>query len=54
LRSEANNQAADARKDAAADTFDAQYGVTKQMCGTYAGGAKDCCLYQAKARFGKS
>jgi hypothetical protein len=52
-RSKANDQAADARKEATQDKLDAQYEVAKQQCDTYAGSAKDLCLDQAKARFGK-
>ena len=33
---------------------DADYAVAKEKCDVYAGGAKDYCVDQAKARFGKS
>lgn len=49
----ADDQAAVAHKEAAQDKLDAQYGVAQQQCDVYAGGAKDHCLDQAKARFGK-
>jgi hypothetical protein len=52
-RSKANDQAADARQEATQDKLAAQYEVAKQQCDTYAGSAKDLCLDQAKARFGK-
>ena len=44
----------EARKDATADKVDAEYTVAKEKCNTFAGGAKDTCLDQVKARFGKS
>ncbi len=53
-RSDASLKATDARKDAAADKLDAQYSVEKEKCETFAGSARDLCLEQAKARFGKS
>jgi len=49
----AGNQTADARKEATDDKLDAQHEVAKQQCDTFAGGAKDACLDQAKARFAK-
>lgn len=49
----ANAKSSDARKDAAADKLDAQYTVEKAKCDTLAGVAKDNCLAQAKAHFGK-
>lgn len=52
-RREAHRQAAAARKEAAQDKLDARYGVAQQQCDMYADGAKDHCLDQAKARFGK-
>jgi hypothetical protein len=51
--SKADGQAADARQDATADKRDADYKVAKEKCGGFAGGAKDECLVQAKAHFGK-
>lgn len=52
-RATANEKSTDARKDAAAEKLDAQYKVEKEKCDLYAGGAKDYCLAQVKARFGK-
>ena len=51
--SKANEQAADARKDATADKLDADYKVAKEKCDDLAGSAKDVCMKEAKARFGK-
>jgi len=42
-----------ARKDAAADTRDADYSVAKEKCDALAGEAKDNCLAAAKTKFGK-
>jgi len=53
-RKEANEKAAVARRDANAEKLEAQYKVAKERCDEYAGGAKDYCLQQAKARFGTS
>ena len=54
----ANNKAsdagADARKDAVADKRDADYAVAKEKCDTFASDAKNSCLSEAKARFGKT
>jgi len=53
----ANNKAlkqtTEARKEAAADKIDADYTVAREKCDTFAGGARDTCLDQAKASFGK-
>jgi len=51
--SKANEQATDARKDATADKLDADYKVAKEKCDDLAGNAKDVCMKEAKARFGK-
>jgi len=45
---------ADARKDAAEDKRDADYKVAVEKCDGLAGGAKDACVRDAKARYGKS
>lgn len=50
---EANKKAAEARKDASVDKLDAQYSLAKEKCETFAGGAKDVCMDQARIRFGK-
>lgn len=42
-----------ARKDAAEDKRDADYAVAKAKCDTYSGDAKDRCMSDAKARYGK-
>jgi hypothetical protein len=52
-RSDANSKSAEARKDANADKMDAEYKVATEKCDTFSGSAKDTCLNQAKARFGK-
>lgn len=49
----ANEKSADARKDATADKREAQHALAKEKCDTYAGGAKDHCLAEVKARFDK-
>lgn len=51
--SKANDRAADARKDAEAAKLDAEYKVAKEKCDDMAGNAKDVCVKEAKARFGK-
>ena len=43
----------EARRDAADDKRDADYAVAKAKCDTLAGDAKDRCVSDAKARFGK-
>ncbi len=43
----------DAHQDAAAAKHDADYAVAKEKCDVLAGGAKDVCMSDAKARFGK-
>lgn len=53
-RATAREKTTDARKDAKADKNEADYVVAKEKCDTYAGGAKDKCLDQAKINFGKS
>jgi hypothetical protein len=49
----ASEKSADARKDAAEDKRDADYAVAKAKCDTLAGDAKDRCVADAKARYGK-
>ena len=53
-QSKANDTSKQARKDATADEIDAGYAVAKEKCDSFAGGAKDTCLDQAKKRYGKS
>ena len=49
----ANEKVSEARSEAAADKSDAQYKVEKEKCDALAGAAKDNCMAQVKARFGK-
>lgn len=51
---EAVERSAEARKDAADTKRDADYRVAVERCDRLAGDAKDACLRDAKARFGKS
>jgi hypothetical protein len=44
----------EARKDAAIDKSDAGYAVAREKCDPLAGIAKDQCVADAKARYGKS
>lgn len=53
-RTEAKERTADARKDAAEAKRDADYRVAVERCDQLAGNAKDDCVRDAKARFGKS
>lgn len=52
-RVEANSKTADAEKAAAATKVNAEYKVAKEKCDDMAGNAKDVCIKDAKARFGK-
>lgn len=52
-RQEAASKQAEARKDASADKRDAEYNVAIEKCDALAGSAKDACVSNAKARFGK-
>jgi membrane-associated HD superfamily phosphohydrolase len=49
----AMGKATDAHKDAAADQLDSQYAVDKEKCSALSGDAKEQCVIEAKARFGK-
>ncbi len=51
---DASQRTAEARKDAAETKRDADYRVAVERCGSMAGEAKDACVKDAKARFGKS
>ncbi len=53
-RAAATKARTDARKDASSDKSDAEYAVEKAKCDAMTGNAKDMCMAQAKARFGKS
>ncbi len=43
----------DARKDAAAENFDADYKAAIEKCDALAGDAKGACVAAAKVKFGK-
>jgi hypothetical protein len=51
---EAATKQAEARKDASADKREADYKVAVEKCDALAGAAKDACVSNAKARFGKN
>jgi hypothetical protein len=53
-RQDAAAKQADARKEATADKRDAEYKVAIEKCDALAGTAKDACVGNAKAQFGKS
>jgi chromosome segregation ATPase len=53
-RKDAGERTAEARKDAAETKRDADYKVAVERCDRLAGDAKDACVKDAKARFGKS
>ena len=53
-RQEAATKQAEARKDANADKRDAEYKVAIEKCDALAGSAKDACVSNAKAQYGKS
>ena len=50
----AGKKIAEARKDATVDKRDADYKVASERCDAMTGAAKDACVAQAKARFGKT
>jgi hypothetical protein len=51
---DAASKQTEARKDATADKNDAEYKVAIEKCDALAGAAKDACVGNAKAKFGKS
>jgi hypothetical protein len=53
-RQDAATKQTDARKEANADKRDADYKVAIEKCDAFAGPAKDACVGNAKAQFGKS
>jgi biopolymer transport protein ExbD len=53
-RHEAAMKQADATKDANADKREAEYKVAIEKCDAFAGPAKDTCVSNAKAQYGKS
>src|SRR4029077_14540301 len=58
VSSDTQNKAADktaeARRDASDDKRNADYKVAIEKCDALSGGAKDACVQDAKARYGKS
>jgi len=50
---DAATKQAEARKDASADKRDAEYKVAIEKCDALAGPAKDACVSNAKAQYGK-
>jgi len=53
-RNTSSEKMATARKDAAEDKRDADYKVAIEKCDSLSGAAKDTCVKDAKARYGKS
>jgi len=53
-RTEAKQRTADARKDAAEASRDADYRVARERCDQLAGDAKDACMRDVRAKFGRS
>ncbi len=53
-RQDAAVKQSDARKEASVDKLDADYKVAIEKCDALAGAAKDTCVSNAKAQFGKS
>jgi hypothetical protein len=53
-RNASSEKVAAARKDAAEDKRDADYKVAIEKCDSLSGAAKDTCVRDAKARYGKS
>ena len=51
---DARGNANEARRDAQEDKRDAQYKVAVEKCDSFSGDAKDRCVKDAKARFGKT
>ena len=54
MRQNADKRAAEVRQEAAEDKRDADYKVAREKCDALSGDAKDRCVSDAKARFGKS
>ena len=52
--SSAVKKTAEAKKDAAEDKRDADYKVAVEKCDSLAGNAKDACVRDAKAKYGKT
>jgi len=50
----AMKKTSDARKDAVEDKRDADYKVAAEKCDSLSGNAKDACVRDAKAKYGKS
>jgi len=51
---DAHEKRADARKDAREDTRDAEYKVAVEKCDALSGAAKDHCVKDAKAHYGRT
>ena len=51
---DAMKKTADAKRDAAEDKRDADYKVAHEKCDSLAGSAKDACVRDARAKYGKS
>ena len=49
-----SNKVTEAKRDAAEDKRDADYKVAKEKCDALSGAAKDKCVNDAKARYGKT
>ena len=53
-RTESKQRTAEARKDAAEASRDADYRVARERCDQLAGDAKDACMRDVRAKFGRS
>ena len=53
-RNDSSEKTAEAKREASEDKRDANYKVAVEKCDSLAGTAKDTCLQNAKAQFGKS
>jgi hypothetical protein len=51
---DANERTAEARKDATAASREADYRVALERCDKFSGDAKDACVRDVRAKFGKS
>ena len=54
IHATSSEKVAAARKDAVEDKRDADYKVAIEKCDSLSGAAKDTCVKDAKARYGKS
>jgi len=53
-RSDSKERTTDARKDAAEASRDADYRVARERCDQFSGDAKDACMRDVRAKFGRS